>query len=98
VTYNGLETAETYIAVTGTWDKLRLGATFEVAQAAETSTTLYIDGENGQVWTQTADGVEVNWMSATTGDLPEIRPGLTSLYVGGENISVTMRMLVIERG
>lgn len=98
VTYNGLEAAETYIAVTGTWDKLRLGASFEVARAAETSTTLYIDGENGQVWTETEDGVEVNWMSATTGDLPEIRPGLTSLYIGGENISVTVRMLVIERG
>lgn len=97
IAYKGLETAETYLAVTGTWQTLRLGESFEVLKAAESETTLYIDGENAQVWVCEADGTEVNWMGTTTGELPEIRPDYKRLYVGGTGIHVTVRVLVIER-
>lgn len=96
--YQGLEDGETYLAVTGTWQTLRLGDSFEVLTAAEKKTTLYIDSENAQVWQYAEDGTEINWMSATTGELPVIGPGYTGLYVGGEGISVTVMALVIERG
>lgn len=98
LTYKGLETAETYLAVTGTWQTLRLGDSLEVVTSADTETTLYLDSENSQIWTCEADGTEINMMGATTGELPEIGPGSTSLYVGGTGISVTVRLLVIERG
>ena len=98
MTYKGLETAETYLAVTGTWQTLRLGDSLEVVTSADTETTLYLDSENSQIWTCEADGTEINMMGATTGELPEIGPGSTSLYVGGTGISVTVRLLVIERG
>lgn len=97
IAYAGLETAETYLTVTGSWQTLKLGDSFEVLKMAENA-TLYIDGENDQVWMCEEDGTEINWMGATTGELPEIGPGKRRLYVGGENISVTVRMLVIERG
>lgn len=96
--YTGLETAETYLAVTGTWRTLKLGDSFQVLKAVEEASTLYIDSENDQVWMCEADGTEVNWMGATTGETPEIGPGHTQLYVGGEGIQVLVQMLVIARG
>ena len=65
---------------------------------AEETVTLYIDSENSQVWRYEDDETEVNMMGATTGDLPEITPGKTNLYVGGTSIDVTVHLLVIERG
>lgn len=94
----GRESAETYLAVTGTWTTLQLGASFSVLEKADTATTLFIDCENAQVWQLTEDGVEVNMMGVTTGDLPELRPGAASLQVGGQGLQVTVRVLIIERG
>lgn len=97
IAYPGLDTAESYLMVTGSWQTLKLGDTFEVLQAAEDA-TLYMDAENDQVWMCEEDGTEINWMGATSGEMPEIGPGKRQLYVGGENINVTVRMLVIARG
>lgn len=94
----GRESAETYLAVTGTWTTLQLGASFSVLEKADTATTLFIDCENAQVWQLTEDGVEVNMLGVTTGDLPELRPGAASLQVGGQGLQVTVRVLIIERG
>lgn len=94
----GLEDAECYIAVTGTWKTLRLGDGFQVAAEAAGEITLYLDGENEQVWRCEEDSTEVNMMSATTGDLPRISASNPRLYVGGEDIDVTVHLLVIERG
>ena len=94
----GRECAETYLAVTGTWTTLQLGASFSVQKKADTPTTMYIDCENAQVWQLTEDGVEINMMGVTTGDLPELRPGAASLQVGGQGLQVTVKALIIERG
>lgn len=94
----GVEAAETYLAITGTWTTLQLGASFSVLQKADTSMTLYIDSENGQVWRCEEDGTEVNMMGVTSGELPEVKPGQTGLQVSGEGMNVTVRLLVIERG
>ena len=94
----GRESAETYLAVTGTWTTLQLGASFSVLEKADTATTLFIDCENAQVWQLMEDDVEVNMMGVTTGDLPELRPGAASLQVGGQGLQVTVRVLIIERG
>lgn len=77
----GRESAETYLAVTGSWTELHLGASFAVLEAAADA-TLYIDCEHAQVWRVEADGTEVNMMGVTTGELPELRPGATGLQVG----------------
>lgn len=98
ISYAGLEKGETYLSVTGTWKTLRLGESFEVLKAAEKETTLYIDGENAQVWTCEADGTEVNWMGVTTGEMPIIGPQSTRMFVGGEGIDVRVRLLVVEMG
>ena len=81
----GQEPAETYLAVSGSWDRLLLGSAFAVEQAAE-NVTLYIDCENAQVWRLTEDGLEVNCMGVTSGELPALSPGASSLAVGGEEI------------
>lgn len=93
----GRESAETYLAVTGSWTELHLGASFAVLEAAA-GATLYIDCEHAQVWRVEADGTEVNMMGVTTGELPELRPGATGLQVGGSGLQVTVRVLLIERG
>lgn len=93
--YQGAESAELYLAVTGTWDSLSVGAAFQLKHKAKTETTVYIDAENAQVWRM--DGsTEVNMMPASVGAMPSLRKG-ERLRIGGENIRVRARLLIIQR-
>ena len=93
----GREAAQVYLAITGTWTTLQLGTTFDLHTAAAAETTVYIDTDNAQCW-KLDGGVPVNLMGAVSGDMPALSASAKALQVGGENISVTVRMLVIDRG
>lgn len=93
--YQGMEEAAYYLAVTGTWQKLILGTGFELHQAAESETTIYLDGENAQLWK--LDGsTEVNLMPAATGGVAKLTHG-QRLTIGGERLNIKVRPLIIQR-
>lgn len=95
VTLTGMEEPALYMMLAGTWDALSVGQ-LTITQAAAQATSLYIDCENQQVYTITS-GSRVTWMGSVSGDFPRLESGV-ALSVGGTNINVTARALVIERG
>ena len=91
--YQGIESAVLYLVITGTWTRLQLGSL--TIHGVAFPATVYVDGENAQVWKM--DGAtEVNMMGLTSGDMPTLYFS-QRLGIGGENVQADIRMLVLQR-
>lgn len=82
-----------YLAITGTWKTLTIGGALTITEAFAASGTVYIDGDRQQVY-RLVDGVRHNVKH--NGDFP-LLPNDGILPVGGTDMNITARMLVIER-
>lgn len=78
-----------YLAVEGTWDKLKVGT----LTITESVPVVYIDCDRQQAYTVT-DGTRR--IVRHSGEYPTL-PDDGKLYIGGTNINITSRLLVIER-
>lgn len=81
-----------YFSVTGTWAQVSIGS-LVITRANTTSGTVYIDCDEQVVYALDA-GQRVN--VPATGAFPEY--DAAGIQVGGTDMSVTVRLLMIERG
>lgn len=83
-----------HLALTGTWTTLLIGGTLTITEAFGSSGTLYIDGDNQEVYKLVS---AVRTPVSYSGDFPALTAG--KLAVDGTDFSLSVaRLLVIERG